>query len=112
MATVSTMRNDIKADVKELVDIVIEDQISLKRIDTYSSYGEKRRDKMLKWRLEHDLDVSYITGIDRISKRLADKLLSILSKYDRDEDRKLIFECMNLMVTKARREQGYRSIKY
>jgi hypothetical protein len=27
MATASTMRDDIKADVKELVDIVIEDKI-------------------------------------------------------------------------------------
>ncbi len=54
----------------------------------------------------------YITGIDRIPRRFADKLLFILSKYDRAEDRKLIFECVNLMVTKARREQGYRSIEY
>ena len=53
-----------------------------------------------------------IAGIDRISRRFADKLLFILSKYDRGEDRKLIFECVNLMVTKVRREQGYRSIEY
>lgn len=94
------------------MDIVIKDQISLKRLDTYSSYADKRPDKILKWRLEHDLSVSYITGIDRISNRFADNCLSILSKYDQDEDRRLIFECVNLMVTKARTEQGYRSIEY
>jgi hypothetical protein len=66
---------------------------------------------MLQRKLQHELQVSYITGIDRISKRFADKLLFVLSKYDQDEDRRLIFECIDLMVSKARREQGFRSIE-
>jgi hypothetical protein len=94
------------------MDIAIEDQISLTGIDKYSEYADKAHDKMLKSRLEYDLDVSYITGIDRISKRFVDKLLSILSKYDHDEDRKLIFECVYLMVNKTRRDQAYRSLDY
>ena len=92
MATISTTKDYIETDVKELMDIAIEDQISLTGIDRYSDCADKAHDKILKSRLEYDLDVSYITGIDRISKRFVERL-SILSKYDHDEDRKLIFEC-------------------
>jgi hypothetical protein len=35
---------------------------------------------------------------------------SVLSKYYQDEDRLLIIKCVDLMVSKARREQGYISI--
>jgi hypothetical protein len=45
-----------------------------------------------------------------MSKRFADKLLSVLSKYYEDEDRMLIIRCVDMMVSKARREHGYRSI--
>lgn len=62
---------------------------------------------MLKRKLEHELDVSYVTGFHRISKSFVDKLLSVLSKYDHDEDRRLIFECIGLIVTKARMEQRF-----
>jgi len=55
--------------------------------------------------------MSYIMDIHIISKRFADKLLSVLSKYDEDEDRRLIIQCVNLMVTKVNREQRYRSIE-
>ena len=91
MATASTTKDDIKSDVKELVDIVIVDNISLQRIDEYGSFADKRRNEMLKRKLEHELDVSYITGFHRISKSFVDKLLPVLSKYDHDEDRRLIF---------------------
>ena len=46
-----------------------------------------------------------------MSRRFADKLLSVLSKYDEDEDRRLIIQCINLTVSKARREQGYKSVE-
>ncbi len=59
---------------------------------------------MLQRRLEHELQVSYITGINRVSKRFADKLLSVLSKYNQDEDRRLIIECMDLMASKIKVE--------
>ena len=51
--------------------------------------------------------ISYVTGFHRISKSFVDKLLSVLSKYDHDEDRRLIFECIGLIVTKARMEQRF-----
>jgi hypothetical protein len=49
------------------------DKISEKRIDTYSSNSGKRRTDMLQRRLDHDLQISYINGSDRISKRFANK---------------------------------------
>jgi hypothetical protein len=51
------------------------------------------------------------TDIRIISKGFVDKLLSVLSKYDEDDDRILIIKCIDLMVSKARREQRYRSIE-
>jgi hypothetical protein len=37
-------------------------------------------------------------------------LLPVLSKYDEDDDRRLIIQCIDLMVSKIRRKQGYKSI--
>jgi hypothetical protein len=111
MINTGSKDDDIKADVKELVDIVIADKISLKRIIEYRSLINKRYRTMLQRRLERELKMSYIMDIHIISKRFADKLLSVLSKYEEDEDRRLIIQCVNLMVTKANREQGYRSIE-
>jgi hypothetical protein len=111
MINTGSKDDDIKADVKELVDIVIADKISLKRIIEYRSLIDKRYRTMLQRRLERELKMSYIMDIHIISKRFADKLLSVLSKYEEDEDRRLIIQCVNLMVTKANREQGYRSIE-
>jgi hypothetical protein len=87
-------------------------KISEKRINEYRSLADKRHRSMLERRLERDLQISYITDIGMISKRFVDKLLSVLSKYDQDEDRRLIIICIDLMVSKARREQGYRSIEH
>ena len=52
----------------------------------------------------------YITDIHIISKRFADKLFSVLSRYDEDEDRRLIIQCIDLTVSKTTREQGYKSM--
>jgi hypothetical protein len=94
-----------------LVDIVIAGKISIKRIIEHHSLVEKRYRSMLQLRLEQELRIAYITDIDIISKRFVDKLLSVLSKYYEDEDRKLIIKCIDLMVSKARRERGYKSIE-
>jgi hypothetical protein len=52
MATVSATKDDIKSDVKELVDIVVEDAISQERIDEYSGFAEIKRKDMLQWKLD------------------------------------------------------------
>jgi hypothetical protein len=102
----TTEDKDIKSDVKELVDVVIEDRISRERTDEYREFANLKQKDLLQWKLEHDLRISYITGIHRVSKRFADKLLLVLAKYNRDEDRRLIFECMDLMVSKAKRQSN------
>jgi hypothetical protein len=109
MINAGSKDDDIKADVKELTDIVIADKISLKRIIEYRSLIDKRYTMMLQRRLQYQLKMVYITDIHIISKRFADKLLSVLSKYNEDEDRKLIIQCIDMMVSKARRD-GYKSI--
>ena len=40
MATISDTKDDIKADVKELVDIVIEDKIPKERIEECHSFAD------------------------------------------------------------------------
>ena len=40
MATISDTKDDIKADVKELVDIVIEDKIHKERIEECHSFAD------------------------------------------------------------------------
>lgn len=70
---------------------------------------------------DHDILIDYLIakyvinrGLNIRADTLADNLTrdDIVSKYDHDEDRRLIFEYVNLMVTKARKEQGYKSIEY
>jgi hypothetical protein len=58
----------ISSDVKELVDIVVAYKISIKRVNECRIFAY-RQEKMLKWKLEHELDVACITGIEGISKR-------------------------------------------
>ena len=57
----------ISSDVKELVDIVVAYK-NFYRVNECRSFAY-RQEKMLKWKLEHELDVAYITGIEGISKR-------------------------------------------
>jgi hypothetical protein len=97
MATINTTRDDIKADVRELAAIALEDNISKDMIERYRTFHESRYQVKLEEILKYDLLVSNITGIRQVSSRFADKLLSVLSKYQSDEDRKLIFYCVYLM---------------
>ena len=99
MATIGATKDDIKTDVRELAAIAIEDKISKDTIKNYRGLAEIHYKDMLEERLKHDLIVSDITGINGgASKRFADKLLSVLSKYQQNEERRLILQCINLMV--------------
>jgi hypothetical protein len=99
MAIVSTTNaDDIKTDVRELATIALEDKISKDTIKEYSKWyraGEKDR---LEDRLKHDLFISDIAGINRVSKRYVDKLLSVLSKYHDNSERGLVLHCLYLKV--------------
>lgn len=85
MATVIATDN-LKKDVRELAVIAIEDGSYRDTIRQYSQFYEIKHRELLEKRLEHDLIVSDITGINRISSRFAEKLLSVLSKYNQYEE--------------------------
>ena len=102
MATIGATKDDIKTDVRELAAIAIEDKISKDTIKNYRALAEIHYKDTLEERLKHDLEVSDITGINGgISKRFVDKLLFVLSKYQQNEERRLILQCINLMVEDA-----------
>ena len=39
-----------------------------------------------------------ITGINTISKKFADKLLSILSRYEFNKEKRIILECIEIIL--------------
>ena len=98
MATINETKDSIKTDVRELANIAIEDKISKYMIKRYRSFADIHYKDTLEEILKHDLAVSNITGINEVSKRFSEKLLSVLSKYQENEERKLIFQCINLIV--------------
>ncbi|MBV9668676.1 MAG: hypothetical protein JO327_11175 [Nitrososphaeraceae archaeon] len=102
MATTVSATNDIKADVRELAHIAIEDKASKDNIGRYADFYKIEHKDLLEKQLKHDLVVSDITGINQVSKRFADKLLFVLSKYQHDGERNLIFKCIYMMVDQAR----------
>jgi hypothetical protein len=97
MATVSATKDSIKTDVRELANIATEDKISRQTIKDYHSLAEIHYKEALEDRLKHDLLISDITDINRVS-RFVDKLLFVLSRYQQNEERTLILHCVYLMV--------------
>jgi hypothetical protein len=107
MATVSstTTQDEIKKDVWELAVTALEDEISKHKIEYYRSWSELKHKDRLEEILKRDLMVSYITHIYQVSSRFVDKLLSVLPKYQHDEERRLIFHCVYLIVDEAERDR-------
>ncbi|MFL6320254.1 MAG: hypothetical protein ACJ72Q_07255 [Nitrososphaeraceae archaeon] len=105
MATIGATKDDIKTDVRELAAIAVEDKIPKDIIKNYRGLAEIHYKDMFEERLKHDLVVSDITGINGVSKRFVDKLLFILSKYQQNEERRLILQCINLMVEDATKKR-------
>jgi hypothetical protein len=97
MATVSATKDSIKTDVRGLANIATEDKISRQTIKDYHSVAEIHYKEALEDRLKHDLLISDITDINRVS-RFVDKLLFVLSRYQQNEERTLILHCVYLMV--------------
>src|SRR5919197_4019257 len=106
MATIGATKDDIKTDVRELAAIAIEDKISKDTIKNYRRLAEIHYKDMLEERLKHDLEVADITGINGgVSKRFVDKLLYVLLKYQQNEERRLILQCIYLMVEDATKKR-------
>ena len=101
MATVSATKDEIKPDVRELANIAIADKISRHTIKDYLNLAEMHYKEALEERLRQDLLISDITGINKVTSKFADKLLFVLSKYQQNEERRLIVHCISLMVDQA-----------
>ena len=98
MATTISTEN-IKRDVEQLANIAIEDRISKDTIRKYHKIiGKPGLNENLAEVIEHDITISEITGINTISKKFADKLLSILSKYEFNKEKRIILECIEIML--------------
>jgi uncharacterized protein (UPF0333 family) len=95
--TIST--ESIKRDVEQLANIAIEDRISKDTVRKYHKIIDKPGLKgNLTEVIEHDITISEITGTNTISKKFADKLLSILSKYEFNKEKRIIVECIEIML--------------
>jgi hypothetical protein len=54
--------------------------------------------------MEHDILMGDITGVNTISRRFANKLVSIISKYEFQSEKKLILECVEILLDKAAKQ--------
>jgi hypothetical protein len=76
------VKEEIKKDVKELTKIAMEDGITANEIDTLYSYiNHNQTLDSIKQRLDYKIVVSDIIGKNIVSKRFADKVISLFSKY-------------------------------
>lgn len=91
------VKEEMKRDVKEIARIAIEDGISVKEIDNLHSYIHHNQTlESVKQSLDYKIVVSDIIGKNIVSKRFADKVMSIFSKYQKEE-LKLIMNCSKMV---------------
>jgi hypothetical protein len=117
MATVYSTE-EIKEDISDLTKVVREDNISSDKVchlfkllhnlrtDTALSTFEatlERRVTHIKDYLDQELAASDVLGRTLISRRFAEKVVSVISKYQhRPEDLKLLRYCVMLYFDKER----------
>jgi hypothetical protein len=68
--------------------------LKCKIIILYLGFADIHYEDLLEDKLKSDLVISDITGINRVSSRFADRLRFVFSKYQRNEERKLILYCI------------------
>jgi hypothetical protein len=95
---------DLKNDVEELAIIAIEDRVSSERIHAYTHIRDIKYSEDLQSSMEHDILMGDIAGINTISRRFANKLVSIVSKYEFQREKKLILECVELLLDKEAKQ--------
>jgi hypothetical protein len=117
MATVYAT-DEIKEDVNDLIKVIREDNISSRKVfhifellsklktDMTPKTFERAMDSRLKHikdYLDRELAASDILGETLVSKRFAEKIVSVVSKYqNRPEDLKLLGYCIMLFFEKER----------
>jgi hypothetical protein len=91
------VKEQIRKDVKALTRIAIEDGITANEIDNLYSYTHHgQTSDYIKQHLDYKIVVSDIIGRNIVSKRFADKVISIFSKYQKEE-LKLIMNCTKVV---------------
>ena len=91
------VKEEMKRDVKEITRIAIEDGIAANEIDNLYSYIHRNQIlESIKQRLDYKIVVSDIIGRNIVSKRFADRVISLSSKYQKDQ-LKLIMNCSKLV---------------
>jgi hypothetical protein len=91
------VKEEMKRDVKEITRIAIEDGIAANEIDNlYSHIHHNQTLESIKQRLDYKIVVSDIIGRNIVSKRFADKVMSLFPKYQKEE-LKLIMNCTKLV---------------
>ena len=95
---------DLKNDVEELASIATEDRISRERIHAYTHIRDIKYSEDLQSIMEHDILMGDITGVNTISRRFANKLVSIISKYEFQSEKKLILECVEILLDKGAKQ--------
>jgi hypothetical protein len=112
---------EIKEDVYDLIKVIREDNISSRKVchvfkllfNLETDMAPKTLERALDRRLKHikeyldqELAASDILGQTLVSKRFAEKIVSVVSKYqNRPEDLKLLRYCITLVLEKER--SGY-----
>lgn len=91
------LKEKMKKDVEDLTRVTIEDGIAGKEIDSLYSYIYNNHAlESVKQHLDYKILMSDIVGRIIVSKRFADKVISIFSKYRRDQ-LGLIIDCTKLL---------------
>ena len=91
------LKEKMKKDFEELTKVTIVDGIAGKEIDSLYSYVYNNYAlESIKQHLDYKILMSDIIGKNVVSKRFADKVISLFSKYQRDQ-LGLIIDCTKLL---------------
>jgi hypothetical protein len=78
------VKEEIKKDVRDLTRIAIEDGIAANEIDSLFSYIHHNQTlDFIRQHLDYKIVVSDIIGRNIVSKRFADKVILLFSKYQK-----------------------------
>jgi hypothetical protein len=94
---------EIRKDVEDLEKIILEDKIPIKELNTLYNYtcrGTSSGTSSIEYHLNRQVIISDIICRPLMTRRFADKMISLISKYDNKnnkengkEELKLLIEC-------------------
>jgi hypothetical protein len=103
-------QEEIKKDVEDLIKVAIEDEIPGEKINTiFKLVPDWKTDyplRVIEKYVDREISASAIIGRTLISRRFADKIISLISKYyHHKEDRQLFEYCASLLYNEKRPSQ-------